>query len=283
MQATGTPAEGRRNDHRGSEAGRGAAMRAPRRRTGAIRIRRGYTLTELMIVLAVLVAVTAFAAPALRGPLDKSRLRGAARDVRAALGKARAIAIREGADTEFWYERDGRRWKVLCPRRWRRPPTDAAGGESSLRDPAAAAEAMAGPSSFATLQPLPPVVLAGELPEGVRFFDPDPALDAATQGMPSGLRGSARETDDAALLAPNAPGLMTTQEFGIDWQPGVTFRAHGRGEDAEFLLRGQRDFAIRVTVRGLTASAAFGAPFRLDPLLLESLDANTGRGEEPGP
>ncbi|MFN5904418.1 MAG: Tfp pilus assembly protein FimT/FimU, partial [Planctomyces sp.] len=58
--------------------------------------RRGYSLVELLIVLAVLSALAALVQPAMRGVLDKSRLTGAAKQVQAALAKSRALAIREG-------------------------------------------------------------------------------------------------------------------------------------------------------------------------------------------
>ena len=74
--------------------------------------RRGYSLVELLIVLAVLSALAALVQPAMRGVLDKSRLTGAAKQVQAALAKSRALAIREGVSVWFRFEPGGQTWWI---------------------------------------------------------------------------------------------------------------------------------------------------------------------------
>ena len=74
--------------------------------------RGGFTLIEMLIVLAVLAAMAAFTLPAMRGPLDKSRLRAAGQQIQAALSKARSLSVREGIPVEFRYELNGQHWKI---------------------------------------------------------------------------------------------------------------------------------------------------------------------------
>lgn len=82
------------------------------RRGVARKHRSGFTLPELLITMAVLAAVAAMTLPAMRGPLDKSRLRSAARDVQAALARARASAIRDGREVQFVYQSGGTTFRL---------------------------------------------------------------------------------------------------------------------------------------------------------------------------
>ena len=75
-------------------------------------MRRGYSLAELLIVLAILAALAALVQPSVRGLLDKSRLNAGAKQVQAALAKTRALAIREGAPVWFRFEPGGQQWWI---------------------------------------------------------------------------------------------------------------------------------------------------------------------------
>ena len=74
--------------------------------------RRGFSMIELLIVVAILTMVTAFVLPALRGPLNRGRLRSVAVDVQSAWGKARSFAIREGRSMTFRCRLGGHHWKI---------------------------------------------------------------------------------------------------------------------------------------------------------------------------
>jgi len=75
-----------------------ARVSLTRRRSG------GYTLLEMTIVLAIIVAVAALAMPALRGPLGKAELRDAARQIRVAMARARLDAIESGTIRQFRFQ-----------------------------------------------------------------------------------------------------------------------------------------------------------------------------------
>ena len=63
--------------------------------------RRGYTLLELVLVLAVVVMVSAIAYPSLKGMYGHYKMTGAVDSVRAAWAQARAHAIEEGRPYRF--------------------------------------------------------------------------------------------------------------------------------------------------------------------------------------
>jgi prepilin-type N-terminal cleavage/methylation domain-containing protein len=64
-------------------------------------IKRGYTIIELIIVLAVLSAMTATAYPMLQKPMAKIRLKNEAQKVIKQLSAARLEAMQDGRQKEF--------------------------------------------------------------------------------------------------------------------------------------------------------------------------------------
>ena len=233
----------------------------PRRSQPISAARRGYSLPEMLIVLAILAAMAALVLPSLQGPLDKSRLRAAARDVQSSMNKARSLAIREGAAVEFRYEVGGSRWKVERPssantailRLTRRseemidskPPVGTmplAFGDAAIDEP-----------------PAPTILRDGRLPDGVTFAEPgfaEPTVAGLSVEEPASADVSVRDTS----RAPDA-GIATT----IQWSDPVTFRPNGRGEDSTLTVVGNRDFVIDVSVRGLTSAVSYSTPFRRTP------------------
>ena len=205
----------------------------------------GYTLTELLIVLAVLVAVAALALPALQTPLDKSRLRNAGQLVRKGLSKARATAIREGAPLEFRFEQGGRRWKVerRGPSRVNLPLT--------AEDTESAAVQKLPDDELALLQQQTFPVRVGELPGGVTFAKTTPSQEepAELEDMNAGqmLNEPAESSDDLT----------------VDWSDPIMFRPSGRTQDHQFVLRSAGGFAITVSLRGLTSAISVDDPRKI--------------------
>jgi type IV fimbrial biogenesis protein FimT len=60
---------------------------------------KGFTLVELMVVVAIVAILAVMAAPAYRDMIDRMRVRGAADDVLSVLSNARAGAVKTGLDT----------------------------------------------------------------------------------------------------------------------------------------------------------------------------------------
>lgn len=73
-------------------------------------LRSGMTIFELLVVLALIGAVAAFALPKVGNTFDGSGVRSAKQEIAAALASARASAIQNGASTTF--ERSGNQVRV---------------------------------------------------------------------------------------------------------------------------------------------------------------------------
>ena len=128
------------------------------------RSQSGYTLLELVFVLAILLILAAITLPRVMGMYDRHRLQAAVEDVRAHLAGSRLRAIDTGVVYQFIYEPNGQRYFVL--------PLEAAAG---------------------TLLP----ALEGRLPESLRFDSTDVVQIPAMQ-----LSGtSSAGTDQAGTSA----------------------------------------------------------------------------------
>ncbi len=207
-------------------------------------LRRGFSLVELLIVMAVLAAVAGFVLPSMRGPLDKSRLTGAAKEVQASLAKSRSLAIRESSVVSFRYEIAGDRFII------QRDPSLVNALITVLEDSSGVtttpsglstevAEASAQPIDETSASSLTSLTLReGRLPTGVSFADPVASGSISSEPSTASLRR---------------------------WSDPIRFQPSGRTEDATIRVTGQRDFVVDVTLRGLTAMASYSAPMRVAP------------------
>ena len=77
-----------------------------------IAARRGFTLIELVVVLAIMALVFIIAAPHIGFVLPRTELRSGAREVAAALREARSRAILSNTDVVFSIDVEGRRYSI---------------------------------------------------------------------------------------------------------------------------------------------------------------------------
>ncbi len=190
------------------------------------RLPNGFTLLEMLTVLALLAVMAAVAWPALRSSLRNSRLRDAATTVRVELAKTRLRAIETGTPQQFRYQPGSGQFEIAAqtsadddaqavktpPRRRAAPPDDWAGD----------LEALAGDVS------------RHELPDGVSFsFVP---IDAPPHVASQADAGSGED----------------------GWSSPIVFLPNGRTSDARIRLFGEGPFRIDVILRGLTGVAIAG-------------------------
>ena len=98
----------------------------------SVRGRRGFTLMELLIVLAIILLVSGFAWPNLRSMMEQHSLQSAGRELRAELGKTRLRAIETGTVFEVRYSPGTNQFQILAkPTALRSIESDSDSGLSS--------------------------------------------------------------------------------------------------------------------------------------------------------
>ena len=182
-------------------------------------MRRGYTLMEMLLVLAILVAAAALSMPSLRSVMRSTTLNAAADAVRTAWTSAHVKAMKTGRIQVFRYDMGGRKY-ILEPYV----------GEDDELEGAATDEAAAA----AGLSP----VQERELPDGTTFVAGDSLSDS---------RGT------AAAEAPTASGTEA------NWSQPILFYPDGTSSDAYVVVGDDEERGIRVDLRGMTGAAKVGS------------------------
>jgi prepilin-type N-terminal cleavage/methylation domain-containing protein len=190
------------------------------------RVRRdAFTLMELLLVLALMVAIAAIAWPALRGSFDTQRLGKAGDQLRAAFGKTRVRAMRTGAIHVFRFQ-PGR--AGYGSETW------TASAEEVVSAVTAAGGVASGPT--APTMTAPPTSSTDTLPDGVVFHLAEVTVDArAANLLGAGGQGGDGET--------------------AEWSSPIFFYPDGTTSNTHVVLANERGQAIVVTLRGLTGLA----------------------------
>ncbi len=183
-------------------------------------MKRGFTLVELLLVLAILVILAATAAPMLRGTMQDAALRSAADQIRVEWTRANVRAMKTGRIQVFRFEQGGAQWSVQ--------PYAAADDEiesaPAVQGFGNAEEEIASPRLDKTL--------TVTLPEGVTFA----SGEALTEG-----RALSIEQD-----------ISQANRFDGNWSQPILFYPDGSSSDAFVIVVNEREVGIRVSLRGMT-------------------------------
>ncbi|HVX10483.1 MAG TPA: prepilin-type N-terminal cleavage/methylation domain-containing protein [Pirellulales bacterium] len=194
--------------------------------------RSGFTLLELMLVLALLAAIAALIWPALARPLASQRLRRAAEQVRMHLTKTRTKAIMSGETLAFSFQSGKRLMRVQTVTQ------NEAVLESSSTASATGGSggAMSMPASGATMASSNAAVTVAEdqLPDGIIFYGGDVASDARSDHV------AAQERMKGSI--------------DLSWSQPVQFFPDGTALAARVAVAGDRGRAIVIEVRSLTGA-----------------------------
>ncbi len=202
------------------------------------RRRGGLTLMEILLVLALLVAISAISLPALKGPMENQRLRASGDIVRVEWSRARVKAMESGRTYVFRHQPELGTFKIEP---WYMEDDylessdvntgmggGAAGGINGLQvNEALSSGGLVNPTSTTATS----TTELGELPEGVVFV------------------GSESEMDDRSAFI-----TLTTADAGEEalWSPPIFFYPDGTSSTSRILIRNGRGRYVMVSVRGLT-------------------------------
>lgn len=188
--------------------------------------RSGFSLFELMIVVAIILAVTAMAAPGMMERVRSGRVKEAAEQVSTMLANARTHAIDTGVDYHFRFELDGHSF-VAIP-----AEADVSVGNSNNSDPETAEFSYS----------------ADDLPKTIFLrYSLDDKSGSET------LKGSAfGKLENAGELA------------GKNWSEPILFRFDGSSESRTFRVMDEEQRSCDVSVRGLTGAISTSGVFIME-------------------
>jgi Tfp pilus assembly protein FimT len=178
-------------------------------------LRRGLTLVEVCLVLALLVVIGAVAAPLMEGSFTRAGLQSAAELVRGAWARARLAAMDSGQTHVFRFEPRASRFQIIMLDQLGMPGSEMIAPE----DPTAEH------SSADMLR-----LAQNRLPDGVIFAAGD-------------------ISDSSQVLATLGTATQSA------WSAPILFHPDGTTTDASVVLSNESQQTVRVTLRGLTGIA----------------------------
>lgn len=202
-------------------------------RVGTGRARPGFTLLELLIVLAVITTLVGLSWPRMSGLLKEQRIKDDAEMVRLQLDRARVQAVDKGIAYQFRYEPEGRKFVLL--------PYEVIG----MTDPNST---MLSPDESG--RPAFPVF---ELSEESRFHVPRSLTGQSVFAQPLG--------------SPWIDYLHNPSQFrDISWSEPIVYYPDGTADDALVTVVDDDKRLVDLSVRGLTGTVSVSPVGRLQEM-----------------
>jgi prepilin-type N-terminal cleavage/methylation domain-containing protein len=196
-----------------------------RRRTNSTPSHSGYTLVELLLAMAVLVAIAGIAWPVMQGQFQRYLLKNEVETVRAKLASTRIRAIDSGLIYQFLYEPGGRHFIVV--------PFEGVETEAEQVD--------AGGGSLYRI--------TGSLSENWMFETPEDASMAAEDLSDLGVL-----SEDFLMGLPGSLELSS-----VSWSQPILFYPDGTAVSAAFNVVDTKKQFVRISVRELTGAVSVDA------------------------
>ncbi|MBX9789591.1 MAG: prepilin-type N-terminal cleavage/methylation domain-containing protein [Pirellulales bacterium] len=233
----------------------------------------GFTLVELLLVMALVVVLLGMSYPTLRRSLGSYRLREAAKTMRVQVARARLAAIESGVPQEMRFI-PGEGVFRLGPARGYEPDADDLSGatdpEAGPRLTAAGDPRRCGAPADGRYPSSPASGVDEQLlPESIIFAHEQPrAAEASSASAPFGAANSTNS-------APSAAGDELAAGDERSWSSPIVFRPDGTTIDAQFVIANDRQQCIVLSLRGLTGA--------LDQSELQSLEEMQAAAEAAAP
>ena len=196
--------------------------------------RRGLTLLELLLALALLVIVAGLAAPSVVGSFSSVRLRRGGDAVLEAMSRARFAAIESGEIFQFRFAPEERGYRA-----------DPWTGGVDERAPASSTKSGIAKTASGTRGSEPKGIVEGELTEPLRFRSGEVLAADPTTG---------------------ATRVRSAQESRDEWSTPILFYPDGTAIGASVVISNDREQCVRITVRGLTGFARASGVLSRDQL-----------------
>ena len=239
--------------------------RSPSR--GLERFAAGYTLLEMMVVLAIISVLAAVSWPMLRRPLSKSRLQDGAQQLSKALADLRLVAMEEGRPYLFRYQMGASAFQSFPAEFLVGDPEQQTSAEvsPSLETIDSAADDFdfprddLGDEDYDRLDSDTETFDVENLPDGVLFFDtyldsyeaPNDVQALEDRALTDGRDDSAASTE-------------VSQPDSESWSAPIRFYPDGRATSAKLVLVGENGYQVDVSVRGLTGAVRVSSPRRIE-------------------
>jgi general secretion pathway protein G len=224
----------------------------------------GYTLVELLVVLALLSMLAGLTIPRFHNSYGRSQLRQAAWQLARDLTTGRLLAIDDGCNYVVRHQLVGARYSILPQHQvslqsaaqggMTPPPANVGDREVDELAPARAGETNS--AADVTQQLTYDESMDEELPNGVVFGAADAALQRDTSA-PDALANLTSQVSSPSVMDEGeaVPGQLVANS---SWTKALVFYPDGRSDSAEVTLHAENGYVVRLTVRGLTGGVTIG-------------------------